>query len=312
MINSVYKTVLAILNKNNFGYIAPADFNLYAKQAQLDMFQNYFTGINKQINLENARQSGTDYANLTKKIAENIEIFSVSNFLSNSSLNKFYLPSLITTGDVAYTIGKVLCYTNLLATGNSTTGSPSNLTNTAGAFTSKGISVGDIVINGSTQQTATVVSVISSTVVSISSNIFTSTGELYYIYSASSVKEAEKISQAKITQLNTSLLTTPNVTFPAYTMEGNLIIVYPLTINSFGKVQAQYMRYPADPKWTYVSLSGGEPSFDASAVDYKDFEIPDDEEPELIVKILEFAGLSIREAEVVNFALNEENKQNAK
>ena len=41
MINEVRQTVLAILNKNNYGYISPGDFNLYAEQAQLDLFDEY-------------------------------------------------------------------------------------------------------------------------------------------------------------------------------------------------------------------------------------------------------------------------------
>ena len=42
IINSVRETVLSVLNKNNYGYITPSDFNLYAKQAQLDIFEDYF------------------------------------------------------------------------------------------------------------------------------------------------------------------------------------------------------------------------------------------------------------------------------
>ena len=42
MINSVRNTVMAAADKNNFGYITPDDFNLYAKQAQLDIFEDYF------------------------------------------------------------------------------------------------------------------------------------------------------------------------------------------------------------------------------------------------------------------------------
>jgi hypothetical protein len=30
MINSVKSTVMSVANKNNFGYITPEDFNLYA------------------------------------------------------------------------------------------------------------------------------------------------------------------------------------------------------------------------------------------------------------------------------------------
>ena len=42
MINSVRNTVIAVLNKNNYGYISPSDFNLYAQQAQLELFMKYF------------------------------------------------------------------------------------------------------------------------------------------------------------------------------------------------------------------------------------------------------------------------------
>ena len=60
MINSVRNTVLAIINKNNYGYISPSDFNLFAKQAQLDIFDEYFILYNQQLNEENARVSGSD------------------------------------------------------------------------------------------------------------------------------------------------------------------------------------------------------------------------------------------------------------
>ena len=58
MINSVRKTVQAVLNKNNYGYISPDDFNLYAKQAQMEIFEEYFTAYNKVVNMENARMAG--------------------------------------------------------------------------------------------------------------------------------------------------------------------------------------------------------------------------------------------------------------
>ena len=53
MINSVRNTVLAVANKQNFGYITPADFNLYAKQAQLDLFEDYFYSYSQQLYKQN-------------------------------------------------------------------------------------------------------------------------------------------------------------------------------------------------------------------------------------------------------------------
>jgi hypothetical protein len=41
MINEVRNTVMAILNKDNNGYVTPEEFNLFAKQAQLELFEEY-------------------------------------------------------------------------------------------------------------------------------------------------------------------------------------------------------------------------------------------------------------------------------
>ena len=85
MINSVRNTVLAIINKNNYGYISPNDFNLFAKQAQLDLFDEYFFNYNEQINEENARMSGTGYANIKLGYEEVIDTFSVTSFLTQKN-----------------------------------------------------------------------------------------------------------------------------------------------------------------------------------------------------------------------------------
>ena len=116
----------------------------------------------------------------------------------------------------------------------------------------------------------------------------------------------EKVTHSKITMLVNSMLTAPNETFPAYTLEGNLITAYPTTIDANGEVKCQYFRYPKDPKWTYISITSGEPVFNSTAADYQDFELPLSDEPNLVVKILEYAGISIRETEVVQFAKGEE------
>ena len=95
MIDAVRNTVLAILNKNNYGYLSPSDFNLYAQQAQLEIFEDYFYQYNTQINLENARRSGTDYANLSKGILEVIDLFSKTGSLTQTSSadNTYTMPS---------------------------------------------------------------------------------------------------------------------------------------------------------------------------------------------------------------------------
>ena len=94
MINEVRQTVLAILNKNNYGYISPGDFNLYAEQAQLDLFEDYFYAYNYQNNKENQRTSGTGYADIKKGYEEVIDFFSVTLPLTQNAANVFFMPSL--------------------------------------------------------------------------------------------------------------------------------------------------------------------------------------------------------------------------
>ena len=103
MIDAVRNTVLAILNKNNYGYLSPSDFNLYAQQAQLEIFEDCFYQYNTQLNLENARRSGTEYANLSKGILETIDLFSKTAPLVQLATNTYTMPSDY------YLINKVLC-----------------------------------------------------------------------------------------------------------------------------------------------------------------------------------------------------------
>ena len=307
MINSVRNTVLSILNKNNYGYISPADFNLFAKQAQLDIFEDYFYQYNYQINKENARQSGTGYADITKGYGEVINIFSETKFLSHDNNNKFFTPSQITTNDDYYLLNKVLVYTTILTSGINDAVVVNELRNTTGNFIASGVQVGDIVANITTNTTAIVTNVNSSSILTLDANIFLATGNQYVIYDDSVVNEAEKVTHSKITMLNNSLLTAPSTMFPAYTQEEPTLSLFPSTINQMGGVQCQYIRYPKDPKWTYVNLVGGEPSFDQSQPDFQDFELTISDEPTLVLKILQYAGMSIRELQAVQFGQGLEN-----
>ena len=238
MIDSVRQTVLSILNKNNYGYISPSDFNLFAKQAQLEIFDGYFKELNQVINAENARMSGTDYADLNKGVREAIDVFSVTRTLPQDAANQYFTPSVTRTGDDYYLLNKVLVGT----------------------------------------------------------------------------AEAEPVHHSKITLLNNSLLTAPSVQYPAYTIDigpsgEQVATIYPNTISGANDVTCQYIRYPFDPQWTYSVLAGGEPVFNQSLPDYQDFEVPIDDEPRLVYRILQMAGMSIREGDVYQYA-NAEEAQN--
>ena len=46
-IDKVYQKVLAFANKEQRGYITPQEFNLFADQAQMEIFEQYFYDINQ-------------------------------------------------------------------------------------------------------------------------------------------------------------------------------------------------------------------------------------------------------------------------
>lgn len=230
MINDVRNTVLSIISKENRGYITPLEFNLFAKQAQLEIFGQYMFNYSNAINKQNARMHGEGYTDIPKNMAEVIDSFSVFSPLSyNGITSRFTLPS-------DYFFLDKLMYNN----------------NT----------------------------------------------------------EVEKVSHRKILNLVNSNLTTPTAAYPVYTMDQSGIIVYPTTIAppppyTSTSITAQYLRYPKDPQWTYTSPSG-DPLFDPSSSTYQDFELPLDDFANLVIKILEYAGISIRESEVVSAAKAEE------
>ena len=317
MINSVRQSVLSVLNKNNYGYLSPADFNLFAKQAQLDIFESYFYQYNYQINKENARQSGTGIANLSKNIEESMNLFSVTRGLNldTTAAGQYLMPSAATTGSDYYLVNKLLVYKAIVTSGETTAFDAADnlLIDSNATFTSNSIAVGDIVgVETATQgvQYVTVVSVNSATQITVTGTVLDAAGFPYTIFSANTQQnEAEKVTHSKITMLNNSIYTAPTLEYPAYTSEETSVQVFPNTNMTAGRVIAQYFRYPNDPNWTYITLGGGEPVFNQTDPDFQDFEIPLDDENNLIMKILQYAGVTIREPEVFGFASGEETKE---
>ena len=47
-VDTVYRTVLLILNKESRGYLTPDEFNKTAAQVQLEIFNEYFEDLNQQ------------------------------------------------------------------------------------------------------------------------------------------------------------------------------------------------------------------------------------------------------------------------
>ena len=315
-INEVRNTVLAIANKNNYGYISPQDFNLYCAQSQMDMFEDYFYQYNSQLVKENQRQSGTGYADISKGLLEVIDTFYVNVPLLNTTTvpggsplsNLYILPTDY------YLINKMMVYTKELASGTttSTNGGGIAVNDTTADFIAAGVAVGDIVstITGGVVYNTVISTIVNATNLLVfataGGQVWNNIGKTYNIYSVNDIVEAERVAQSKITMLNNSVLTKPNIGYPAYTQNALVAEAFPITINKIGQLTSQYVRYPLPPNWTYATLLAGEPLFDPTSADYQDFELPLSDEPILIAKICQYVGLEIREKDVIEFGQNAE------
>lgn len=229
-IDTVYQKVLAILNKEQRGYVTAQEFNLFANQAQLDLFEQYFYDINQFGRLPG---NDTEYSDMLNILNEKISPFEVTSGDLNHDNTKFELPTDL------YRLGTVI-YSNTTTDG-------------FGASTTEQI-------------------------------------------------EAERVAKNEILYINSSPLTKPKNTRPIYTQNTSGINVYgdsELTSN----VRCNYIKKPTTPQWAY-QIVFGEPLYDAS--NSVDFELNPSEETELVIKILEMAGLLIKDYNLYNVANQEE------
>ena len=74
-VNTVYQTVLLILNKEQRGYMTPVEFNKIGAQSQLEIFETYFDSLNQQLRVP---QADVDYSDRITNLDEQISIFKTS------------------------------------------------------------------------------------------------------------------------------------------------------------------------------------------------------------------------------------------
>ena len=74
-IDTVYQTVLALANKEQRGYITPQEFNLFAAQAQMSIFEQYFYDLSQFLRIPGNNTSHSDMIDL---LEEKISLFEVA------------------------------------------------------------------------------------------------------------------------------------------------------------------------------------------------------------------------------------------
>jgi len=82
-IDLVYQKVLALANKEQRGYITPQEFNLFAEQAQMEIFEQYFYDLNQHMR---AHGSAEEYSDIIHNINEKITIFEHIGNISGTTI----------------------------------------------------------------------------------------------------------------------------------------------------------------------------------------------------------------------------------
>ena len=230
-VDTVYQRVLSILNKEQRGYVTPQEFNLFANQAQQDLFEQYFYDINQ---FGRVPGNDTEYSDMLTLLNEKINIFET---IAAPTRNAGYF---IAPTDL-YRLGTVV-YKN-------------TTTNSFGT--------------SSTEQI-----------------------------------EAERINANEFLYINSSPLTKPTNTRPVFTSNTSGIKVYANSeIDSVALVDYQYIKKPATVNWAY-QIVFNEPLYNAN--NSVDFELHPADEADLVIKILELAGILIKDLNLYQVMNQEE------
>ena len=113
-VDTVYQTVLLILNQQQSGYMTPDEFNKAGTQAQLTIFEGYASDLNQQYRLS---QNDTEYSNRIKNIEQKLQFFqrtatpviiaTTSSFNILDTTAPIDAPVVAGTTDTLYRLGSV-------------------------------------------------------------------------------------------------------------------------------------------------------------------------------------------------------------
>ena len=95
-IDTVYQKVLTFANKEQRGYITPQEFNMFADQAQKEIFEQYFYDLNQFSRIHG--ESG-EYSDIIHNINEKVAIFERTGTIAGTNITA---PNFYRLGTVIY------------------------------------------------------------------------------------------------------------------------------------------------------------------------------------------------------------------
>ena len=304
-VDTVYRTVLLIMNKEQRGYLTPEEFNKIGQQVQLEIFNSYFEELNQQLR---TTPNDSEYANRIKTIEHKLELFKMPptsltfNAASGVSTQFFTPPldsTLVASQFITTTTDQVY---DLTATPEQVKDGTLKVFLGAAEI----ISPDDYIIStdGTKIQLVTIPTPGTDLLIQVFDDNFYKLGSVIYNNSV----EAEEVSQSYFLKANISPLTQPTTSFPLYIYEKGRIFVKPTSITS--NMSATYIRKPISPKWDFTVDS----TTQAYVYNYNtsvNFELDSIEQTALIMRILLYAGVIIKDPQVVQVAASQIQQEQA-
>jgi hypothetical protein len=308
-VNTVYQTVLLILNKEQRGYMTPLEFNKTGAQAQLEIFEAYFDSLNQQIRVP---QTSADYSNRIVSLEEKLSIFKeFGNATSVSASSVFNLPQQfsgqanITTVTVPpATAAATTQYTIQTATTDQISNGVVQVFGNGVLISDTEYTIAGAIITFNSQPSFTPPQTL---VVNVYPKQFYKLGQVLHNAGGATIpQELQEVGRNELYHLLSSDLTAPNANNIIYLYEKNQISVYPQTIIT--GIEVAYIRKPLPPIWNFTVGGSNQYLYDSSAS--FDFEISPVEQTELILKILLYAGVVVKDPQIIQVAAQQVAQEN--
>lgn len=297
--------------------MTPDEFNKVAAQVQIEIFNKYFDDLNQLLKLP--KQTTMNYSDRLALLDEKISIFKTS-----LELNKAVSPFVISNVKIVGTNGEFESASSPFVVGNKITISGTPL-----------LGSGDGVISGYTPpgpatyyitstnkyNTFTLSTTLGGPPITTTINGGTTSGltfsylppsgsinkfvlpvmlrELGSVFALNNTNEVERLQKDELPYINKSDLTKPSENFPVYLYEDNQLTIFPNTITN---ITANFIRQIANPVWAFEATAGNNYRYDYLPNSSTQFELHDSEQTNIIIRILMYSGVIIKNMEIVQIA----------
>lgn len=288
-VNTVYRTVLLILNKEQRGMLTPDEFNKVGTQVQLQIFEEYFNTLDLQVRKPD---NVTEYGDRIKNTNHDLSIFKeYGSCTFNAAEGKFDLPTAQTGNYQATFTGDGL----MSAFPLSSIG-PEILNNSIHTVYIDGvlISSDSYSVAGSSLIFNTIPSLDASILFNATQTNFYKLGSVIY-----NDREVQLVQRNELPYINSNPLIKPTETYPVFLYESEKIQILPSTIQT--DVNASYLRKPMDIRWNFT-VPAGQSYYSYSATGSVDFELAETEQSKIVTRILAYAGVVIKDPSIIQVA----------